>query len=64
MGRSRGTRYARRRAPAWAPEPLHLPVEAPRPERRVPIAEDDADEPSDGRPDDRAGTHVIVIDLA
>jgi hypothetical protein len=43
---------------AWEPLPLELPLEVPRerPERR-----DDAD--ADDR-DDRAGSHVVVIDLA
>ncbi len=40
--------------PAWEPEPLHLPIEAPPP----PCGRTDED------PVDERGTGVLVIDLA
>jgi hypothetical protein len=55
----------------WQPEPLHLPVEAPHRRTRRPAAPDagvdidlDHDIDDDARPgDDRAGSHVVVIDI-
>jgi hypothetical protein len=56
----------------WQPEPLHLPelpVEAPHRRTRRPAAPDsgvdiDLDIDEEARPgDDRAGSHVVVIDI-
>jgi hypothetical protein len=58
-----------RQPTGWQPEPMHLPVEAPHRRTRRPAAPDtgvdiDLDSDEEARPgDDRAGSHVVVIDI-
>ena len=57
MVRERMGRQSRQNAPSsWEPEPLQLPLEAPRERNR---RSDDEIEPDEELP----GSHVIVIDL-
>jgi hypothetical protein len=65
MGRSHGPREPRRHRPAWQPEPLGIPLEHPvGPRSRRPSRSSVEIGESDEVCDDRAGTHVIVIDIA